>query len=93
MKKISTISIIILASLLFLSFCQPVIAGSGKININTAAKKELVTMKHIGDKIADRIIEYRKANPFKNPKDIMKVKGVAQKIFDVNKHLIIVKDE
>ncbi len=44
------------ASFLFLSFSLPVIAASGKININTAIKNELVTMKYVGDKIADRII-------------------------------------
>lgn len=93
MKKIKIFSIIILVSLIFISFCQPVIAGSKKININTASKKELVTMKHVGDKIADRIIVYRKANLFEKPEDIMKVKGVAQKIFEANKQLIKVKDE
>ncbi|MDA3787904.1 MAG: helix-hairpin-helix domain-containing protein [Desulfobacula sp.] len=93
MKKINNISIALLISLLFLSFCLPVMAASGKININTATKKELVTLKHVGDIIADRIIEYRKDNPFEEPEDIMKVKGIAQKIFDANKHLIIVKDD
>lgn len=93
MKKINTLSIVLLVSLLFLSFCLPVMAVSGKININTATKEELVALKQVGDKIADRIIEYRKATPFETPEDIMKVKGVAQKIFDTNKELIIVKDE
>ena len=93
MKTPKTLSIVLLISLLFLSFCQPVMAVSGKININTATKKELVTLKHVGDKLADRIIEYRKDNPFENPNDIMKVKGVAQKILETNKELIIVKDE
>jgi competence protein ComEA len=92
MKKTKMVSIVILVSLLFLSFCQPVIAGSGKININTASKKELVTLKNVGDKIADRIMEYRKTTPFEKPKDIMKVKGIGQKVFNVNKQLIIVKD-
>ncbi|WP_457551282.1 ComEA family DNA-binding protein [Desulfobacula sp.] len=93
MKQIKMFSIIILSGLLFLSFCQPVIAAQGKININTATKKELVTLKFVGDKIADRIIEFRKAHPFETPADIMKVKGVGQKIFDTNKQLITVKDE
>ena len=93
MKKFNKISIALLVSLLFLSFCLPVMAASGKININTATKEQLVTLKGVGDKLADRIIEYRKENPFEKPEDIMKVKGVAQKIFDTNKELIIVKDE
>lgn len=93
MRKLNRFSIIILISLLFVSFCQPALASKGKININTATKKELVTLKNVGDKIADRIIEYRKAHPFEKPEDIMKVKGIGQKVFDANKDLIVVKDE
>ncbi len=93
MKKLKTVSVIVLISWLFLSFCQPVMASSGKININTGTKKELITFKHVGDKIAERIIEYRKAHPFEKPEDIMKVKGVGQKVFDANKQMITVKDE
>ncbi len=93
MKQFKSIFLLILVGLLFLSFCQPVIAAGGKININTATKKELVTLKHVGDKIADRIIEYRKENPFQKPEDIMKVKGIGQKVFDANKDVIVVKDE
>ena len=93
MKRINKISIALLISFLFLSFCLPAMAVSGKININTATKEQLVTLNGVGDKLADRIIEYRKDNPFEKPEDIMKVKGVAQKIFDANKELIIVKDE
>ena len=63
------------------------------ININTATKEELVTLKHIGDKIADRIMAYREAHPFQKSEDIMKVKGIGQKVYDVNKDLIVVKDE
>ncbi|CCK81343.1 ComEA family DNA-binding protein [Desulfobacula toluolica] len=89
MKKTS---IILLISLLFISFCQPVFAASEKININEATKSELVVLKYVGDKIADRIIDYRKAHPFEKSEDIMKVKGIGLKIFDANKDLIIVKD-
>ena len=85
--------IFVLAVLLLASFCQPVMASKGKININTASKKELTTLKGVGDKIADRIIEYREANPFKKIDDLMNVKGIGQKVFDKNKDLITVKDE
>ncbi|MCK5837609.1 MAG: helix-hairpin-helix domain-containing protein, partial [Desulfobacula sp.] len=69
-----------------------VFATTDKININSATKSELVILKHVGDKIADKIMEYRKAHPFETPQDIMKVKGIGQKTFDANKDLIIVKD-
>ncbi len=93
MKTPKTLSIVLLISLLYLSLCLPAMAVIGKININTATQEELATMKYVGDKLAERIIEYRKDNPFEKPEDIMKVKGVAQKIFDANKELIIVKNE
>ena len=85
MKKINKFSIVLLISLLFLNFCLPVIAASGKININTATKNPLVTLKNVGEKIADRIIEYRKDNPFEKIEDIMKIKGFTQKTFDINR--------
>ena len=71
----------------------PAVANTGKVNINTADKAQLVTLKHVGDKIADRIIEYRKTQPFEVPEDIMKVKGIGQKVFEANKDRIIVKNE
>jgi competence protein ComEA len=93
MFKIKKSLIFILAVLLLASFCQPVMASKGKININTASQKKLVTLKGVGDKIAERIIEYRKANPFKTIEELMNVKGIGQKLFDKNKDLITVKDE
>lgn len=71
----------------------PVAANTGKVNINTDGKQQLITLKHVGEKIAERIIEYRKTTPFVVPEDIMKVKGVGQKVFETNKDRIIVKKE
>ena len=63
-----------------------------KININTATAEELVKLERVGPKYAARIIEYREANgPFKNPEDIMKVKGIGPKTFEVNKDRITVE--
>ena len=93
MEKIKKVSIVFLLGLLFVGFCHPVIASSGKVNINTAIKEELVSLKYIGDKLAERIIEYRKAHPFQKPENIMEVKGIGQKVFDANKDVIIVKNE
>ena len=93
MKKFKMVSILVLAVFLIASFAQSIMAGKGKININTATKKELTTLKGVGDKIADRIIEYRKEHSFKKIEDLMEVKGIGQKVFDKNKDLITVKDE
>lgn len=91
MKKIKRTSIFVLTILLLAAFCQPVLAGSGKININTDSKEQLMTLNRVGDKIADRIIKYRKAHPFKTIEEIMNVKGIGQKFFDANKDLITVE--
>ena len=92
MPKIKKTLMVIVTLVLLASFCQPVMADSGKVNINTASKDQLMTLKGIGDKVADRIIEYRKANPFKTIEDLMNVKGIGQKKFDKIKAQITVKD-
>ena len=93
MEKLKRLSVMIIVGFLLVAVSQPAIGGKGKVNINTATKKELVTLKHVGNKLADRIIEYRKAHPFKKSEEIMQVKGVGQKIYEVNKHLLTVKSE
>ncbi|NDY74559.1 helix-hairpin-helix domain-containing protein [Desulfobacter hydrogenophilus] len=70
----------------------PAMADAKKVNINTAPKKQLITLKYVGDALADRIIEFRNSTPFINIEDIMKVKGVGPKAFEANKDQISVKD-
>lgn len=93
MRMIKKSLICFMIGLMFIAVNQPVFAGKAKVNINTAAKKELIVLKHVGAKIADKIIEYRKAHPFESPEDIMKVKGIGKKVYEANKEIIIVKDE
>jgi competence protein ComEA len=47
------------------------------VNINTATKEELTSLKGIGDKRAQEIIDYRKKNgEFKSVDDLEKVPGI-----------------
>jgi competence protein ComEA len=47
------------------------------VNINTATKEELTTIKGIGDKRAQEIIDYRKKNgDFKSVDELEKVPGI-----------------
>lgn len=63
-----------------------------KININTATKEELKTLNRIGDKLAERIIEYRqKHGPFKSIEEIKNVNGIGEKIFESIKDSITVQ--
>jgi len=65
---------------------------SGKININTASKEELKTLDRIGDKLAERIIEYRQEHgPFKSIEEIKNVNGIGDKIFEAIKDSITVQ--
>jgi comEA protein len=60
-----------------------------KININTASSEELMDLPEIGEVLAGRIIDYRKANgAFKKAEDIMKVGGIGEKTFEKIKDLI-----
>ena len=55
---------------------------SDKININTATKDELTTLNGIGEATANKIINYRKNNPFKEIEDIMNVPGIGEAKFN-----------
>lgn len=60
----------------------------GAININTASKEELMSLKGIGATKAEAIIA---ARPFNEIDDIKKVKGIGAGIFEGIKGDIIVK--
>ena len=61
-----------------------------KVNINTASREILMTLKGIGEVYADRIIEYRKKNKFESIEDIKEVEGIGDKTFEKIKDYITV---
>ncbi|GHV46221.1 hypothetical protein FACS189499_00900 [Clostridia bacterium] len=66
-------------------------AYRGPVNINTDDKDTLVTLYGVGESIAERIIQYRTENgDFQSPEDIMKVKGIGEKIYGDNKERITI---
>jgi competence protein ComEA len=66
-------------------------ASEKKININTASLVELQELPRVGEKVAQRIIDFRKKNGrFRKIEEIMKVKGIGEKMFNKIKDLITV---
>ncbi len=64
--------------------------AAGLININTADAAELMKLKGVGEKTAEKIIEYRVQTPFEKPEDIMNVKGIGEKKFeDIKDHICV----
>lgn len=60
-----------------------------QININTAAKEQLIMLPGVGESTADKIIMYRdNHNGFRKIEDIMKIKGIGKKKFEKLKPFI-----
>lgn len=92
MQKVKTTILAVVIGLIVAVWVAPVMAVDTKVNINTATKEVLVTLKHVGEEYARRIIAYRDNEKFSSPEDIMNVKGIGKKIYEANKDLIIVTD-
>lgn len=51
-----------------------------KINLNSATKEELTKINGVGDKKADKIIEYRQQHgPFRSPEEVKNINGFGEK--------------
>ena len=73
---------------------EPAVAAAvdAPVNINTAGVKQLMTLEGIGQKVAEKIVEYRTAHgPFKKPDEIRKVQGVGTSLWERNRERIVVK--
>jgi len=57
----------------------------GAVDINTAGKKELISLNGIGEKKVTTILEYRSTHCFKSIDELMKVKGIGKKFIEKNK--------
>ena len=58
-------------------------SGSGRVNLNTAGKEELMTLTGIGEARAAAILAYREQNgPFTSIEEIMNIDGIKEKSFE-----------
>jgi len=86
--------LVALAMILCTTLLMPLVSAEEiqKININTACVEELVQLKWIGPKYAQRIVEYREKNgPFEKPEDIMLVSGIGPRAWEANKDRIVIE--
>ena len=93
MSRTKNVLILCIAVVMVMAFSVPSWSGDTvKVNLNKATVAELVQLKGIGQKYAERIVEFREKNgPFKKTEDIMNVQGIGPKIWEKNKDLIIVE--
>ncbi|MBE7034897.1 MAG: helix-hairpin-helix domain-containing protein [Ruminococcaceae bacterium] len=69
------------------------VTAHGKIDLNTADIEQLDSLPGIGEKLAQRIITFRKQHPFKQIRDVKKVSGIGDALFDKIKDKIYVAGE
>lgn len=63
---------------------EPQSQAAGVVNINTADAAQLALLPRVGEVAAQRIIEYRTEHgPFKKAADLMQVKGIGAKTFEL----------
>jgi competence protein ComEA len=85
---------LVFSSALSLQVQQAQETSEKKININTAPAAELQKLPRIGPQIAQRIVDFRNKNGnFKSIEEIMKVRGIGEKVFKQIKDMITVGEE
>ena len=93
MRNLKRVLTVVLVISVVVAFVPLVVAlDVNKVNINKATVPDLVKIKGIGQKYAERIVAYRDKNgPFKTIEDITNVKGIGPKKFEAIKNLIAVE--
>lgn len=65
--------------------------NTGKINLNTATKEQLMTLPGVGGAKADAILEYREEHgKFRNIEELKEIRGIKDRIFQKMQDKIIV---
>ena len=66
--------------------------GIGKINLNQAAKENLMDVRGIGEKLSQRIIDYRRENgKFKDIAELKNIRGIGKSKYEAIKDYFIIK--
>ena len=62
---------------------------SAAVDINSASKEELMSLKGVGAKKAEAILKMRKESCFKSIEELTKVKGIGKKFIEKHKAELI----
>jgi competence protein ComEA len=90
LKKVLVLSVILVVVMAMVPIAMA--EEQNKIDLNSASVDDLMTLKGIGAKYAQRIVEYRESNgPFTQIDDIMNIKGIGAKTFESIKDMIMIK--
>jgi competence ComEA-like helix-hairpin-helix protein len=86
-----TVALLLTAFLGTAALADEAPAAAGVVNINTASASELTLLPRVGEKGAQRIVDYRKEHgAFKKPADLMQVKGIGAKTFELMAPYVVV---
>ena len=73
----------------------PILVFAGPVNVNTADAETIAReLQGIGPAKARAIVSYREENgPFETVDDLLKVKGIGEKVLEDNRENILLEDE
>jgi len=92
MKRRTQIATAILVATLISAVIPGIAQAAGTVNVNSADATQLSMLPRVGPAIAQRIIEYRDANGrFKSVDDLMLVRGIGEKTFELMKPYVAVE--
>lgn len=93
--NIIAVLVLLLIGAASLAADAPASAGSaGVVNINSADAAQFALLPRIGLKAGQRIVDYRNEHgPFKSTTDLMQVKGIGDKTFELLSPYLVIEGE
>jgi len=62
-----------------------------RISLKSGKERDFLRLPHIGPVLAKRIVFYRETHGFQEKKDLLNIKGIGAKTYDLLEHLIILE--
>jgi len=94
-KKLkNSVGALLIASLVMVALPAMAAEAGGTVNINTATVEQLMLLPRVGPSVAGRIVEFRDKNGrFKQTADLLLVKGIGDKTFELIKPFVAISGE